>query len=146
MQRSIGSAALCIVLGLTCLTFSTFALADDGRDFAGTYQTSSEATSGETVTLTLAISVTNYSGVEISDAVFTVHDPASPERVLGTFPGPVYMAARERVQLTTSITAPLTERERWNNGGAPQLAVSYTNANGDTVRTGVELAISEEAN
>lgn len=121
------------------LFLTLFALAKDGRDFAGFYAVSNVTDLGEEVRVTLTVRVWNFSDADVTDATITLEDYALPNATYGSFTH-VSIRDRESARLASDFTAPKREYERWENGGTPRMRVAYKDAAGKTVERMIELA------
>ena len=124
---------LVIVLLLTCV-----AVAEDGRDFAGLYDTANVADLGTQVGLTLRLQVFNYSGADVNNATITLLDSTDPTIRYGFFDG-VSVVYRSEVRLTGNFTVSKAEFDSWQKSGNPNLLVEFFDASGNPVQRGIEI-------
>lgn len=113
-------------------------LANNGRDFAGTYTMSNASPAGDNYTLTFSAQVFNYSGADISQATLTLEDSLLPGQSYAVFQG-ISIANSESTTVSSFITIPAREYTGWQNGIPPHLVVQFTDASGNNRMESVEL-------
>jgi hypothetical protein len=128
------SAAL-VVAGLACGGLAR----GNGREFSGFYRISDASVSGETVSLTLTLRLSNHSGADVSNATVLLRDWILPSRNYGTFAS-VNVAAGRTVQLSGTFQVPQHEYQSWQQGRHPFLMIEYADAAGNKVRRPIEIA------
>ena len=114
------------------------ALAENGRDFAGSYAVTNETDWGEDVSLTLSLRIVNYSGADVTDALLTLDDPLFLDEVYADL-GVIDVAYRRQVVVSKDIVLPFEEYQRWREGQPPQVQLEYLTADGNPARRPVEL-------
>jgi hypothetical protein len=122
------------------LVASAVGRATDGRDFAGTYEITDVVESGDSVALTLAVRVINYSDTDVNGATVTLQDSIRLDQDYDAYPGALALADRQSTRLSAQFIVPTKEYERWLHGSTPALRVDYTSAAGDSIRRMIELA------
>ena len=133
--------ALC--LGLFALCCSSHLVAENGRNFAGSYQLRNVHSDGSTVSFELSLKLFNYSGLDLVDGKVTLAGhfvpPESPNvDFRGEF-NPVSVKYRNFVNLKGAFTIPAAEFEQWQKGATPNLVVTYVNNAGESMQNRVEL-------
>ena len=128
--------AACLLLALVAIPV----LAINGRDFAGTYNTSSVSQSGENYTLTFSAKVFNYSGEDVSNATITLVDSMLPNKAYATFQG-ISITSDDSATVSSSVTIPSREYQGWQQGAPPLLTVQFIDLNGNNRLEAVELTL-----
>jgi hypothetical protein len=112
-----------------------------GRDFAGHYEIKDVTDLGESVRITLAVRLVNYSGADVTSATVAVHDPLFMHRIFGTLsPSPLSVAKSRSVSLTGDITIPHREYDAWKSGTHPTLVLTQRGLDGKDHSSRIELA------
>ena len=135
-----GRNILAVVVLMFALTLVPVGQATDGRDFAGFYEVSNVTDLGDTVRLTLAVRIFNYSDADVTNATVTLQDSLQADTDYGSYPGPTSIANCESARFSTDFTVPRAEYERWQNGGTPPLRIQYSDSVGSAVQRMIELA------
>jgi hypothetical protein len=112
--------------------------AENGRDFAGSYEITNLTDWGEDLSLTLTLRIFNYSGADVTDVQLTLNDPLLFDQVYADL-GVIDVVYRDQVLVTNQVTVPAEEYERWREGRPPQVSVEYLTADGDPAWRPVEL-------
>ena len=118
---------------------STPVLANNGRDFAGTYTVSNASPSGNNYTLTFSAQVFNYSGADVSQATLTLEDSLLPGQSYAVFQS-ISITNNDSATVSSFITIPAREYQGWQNGMPPLLVVQFTDASGNNHLERVELS------
>lgn len=114
-------------------------LAKDGRDFAGFYHLSQVADLGNTVQFTLTLLLSNYSSGDAKQAVVSLYQTGAGATLEGSFPPVKLFQVRQNIRLSQQFTVPKHEYRRWQRGLNPTLMVGFVDANGETMRHGIQL-------
>jgi hypothetical protein len=135
------TVALC--LGLFALCCSSHLRAENGRNFAGSYQLQNVHSDGSTVSFELSLKLFNYAGFDLVEGRVTLAGhflpPDSPTiDFRGEF-NPVSVKYRKFVSLKGAFAVPVTEFEQWQKGATPNLVVTYVNDAGESMQNSVEL-------
>ena len=141
--RSLGRAAV-VCLSLIAISPDCKLQAENGRNFAGSYQIQAVHTDGPLVSFHLYLKLVNYSGADITDAKVTITGRGLP----GGTPDLDYSGEldhvtvkyRKLVTLGGNFTVPESEYQQWQKGASPNLVVTYLNADGDQIQNTVELS------
>jgi hypothetical protein len=134
------SVLVLIALLLTVAISVNKGRAADGRDFAGFYEVSDVTSNADgTVSLTLAVSVFNYSGAEVVNGTISLDDPVRGGVSYGTYGTRTSFGENEHVVLTQQFVIPADEYRRWMEGGRPALYVVHRHPEADERRSPVEL-------
>ncbi len=127
------------MLASVLLIAATLASAEEGRDFAGFYGLSNVVDLGEEVAATFTLEIFNYSGADVTSATVTVENFLLPGEMYASFM-PVDIPYRQNAQLVQAVLViPPWEYDNWQNGGSPNVQISFTDAAGNMVVRGVEL-------
>lgn len=141
--RSLGRAAI-VCLSLFAVSPNWQLRAENGRNFAGSYQLQSIRTDGSIVSFHLYLKLVNYSGADVSDAKVTITgrtpDAGSPDLDFSGELDHVAVKYRKIVALQGNFTVPESEYQQWQKGAMPNLVVTYLNAEGDQVQNNIELS------
>ncbi len=109
-----------------------------GRDFAGAYELSNITDLGDSMSLTFATRVFNYSDADVYGATVALDDSTRANQNYCSFSS-VSIPDRGSIRLQCSITIPRREYDSWQNGAKPNLHIDVPNADGTTLRRMVEL-------
>lgn len=112
----------------------------DGRDFAGFYQLTDVVQVGDSYQFTFTARVFNYSGADVSNGSLNLDDSTDPTATYATFTN-VSITANDSALVTASVTVPSREYNLWQQGGSPNLAIAFTDANAQDHLERVELSL-----
>jgi hypothetical protein len=141
--RSLGRAAA-VCLSLIAVSHDCRLQAENGRNFAGSYQIQAVRVDGPLVTFHLYLKLVNYSGSDITDANVTITarglPPGSPDPDFSGEVDHVTVKYRKLITLGGDFTIPESEYQQWQKGATPNVVVTYLNADGDQIQNTVELS------
>jgi hypothetical protein len=143
-SRLSGAVATALLSG--SLAWAPLAIADNGRDFAGTYRVEGSVPLGSPiVTVTLAIRLQNVSGTAVTNAVVEL-DGLPPAPLAQSFPMAITVPDRGFVTVRGTFAVRSLDAKRWQSGIAPAPAVVLIGSDqaGKASRRNVEL-ISQPA-
>jgi len=146
MKRRPGSMSQLSGAVNAAIVFSTFActplaIADNGRDFAGTYRIEGPVDSrAPTVPISLVVRLQNVSGAVVTNSVVEI-DSQPPAPLAQSFPSAISVPDRGFVTIRGTFTVSSSDARRWQNGisPAPSLVVIGPDAKGKIGRRKVEL-------
>jgi hypothetical protein len=134
IRRVTLSVAACLLMALLTIPV----LPKNGRDFAGTYNTSDVSKSVDNYTLTFSAKVFNYSGADVSNATISLVDSMLPNQTYAVFQG-ISISSNGNATVWSSVTIPAREYQNWQQGGSPRLVVQFIDLNGNNRLEAVEL-------
>jgi len=115
------------------------------RDFAGSYAISHVVPDGDQVTLTLALTLHNYSGADLHNAgvVLTARNPqpipAAQPTTIAAFPLIKDFPFHTDITLRQTVTIPAAEYARWTNGDNPHLEFLKPDGHQGTIYEPIDL-------
>lgn len=122
--------------------FTAAAVAKDGRDFAGHYNLTNVTEKGGQVELTLSLQLYNYTGLDLKQAVVTVHAPHAVPGVLASS-APIKLWRNESdVVVSQQLTIPRAEFERWSTRMQPPVFIHYADEGGHAIERFAQLSRS----
>lgn len=127
-----------LLAGLLLISAATV-WSENGRDFAGFYQLTNVVQAGDSYQFTFTARVFNYSGADVSNASLNLNDSNDPTATYATFTN-VSIAANNSAAVTASVTVPSREYNLWQQGGSPNLAITFSDANAQDHLERVELS------
>jgi len=119
-------------------------LAENGRNFAGTYYIHDVVDHGTVVKFELHAKIFNYSGDDVSGATISVPDrqrvspPAEAADFSGAISG-VSIPYRKSVEVDGTFTVPAREYQQIQRGAQPNVIVNYTNEQGKELHDAAQL-------
>ena len=121
MQRSLVRIlrVFCLSALVLCLTRS--ATADQARDFAATYHFSNVSESGDSVHLTITLTLHNYKSSSVNGGGVVLFDSAANRSALGAFNVISKLPAYGKVTLSGTFSVPRAEYTGWVSGKDPVL-------------------------
>jgi hypothetical protein len=127
-------------LGILCLMLllSSSLSAASHRGFTGFYQARTTSQGPMAVQVRLTLRIFNNTRTGVSAGALVLRDSLPPHKVLGLF-NQVSVNARESVQVTHDFVLSSAEYARWQNGGHPELALVFRDADGNPQSQSVEL-------
>jgi len=135
--RSLMSLALLGALILALMWVSP-GHADSGRDFAGSFDYTGGSPTGDPVSVTFTMRVFNHGSADVSGATLTVKNPVDRAAIYATFSN-ILIAKNESVKLSSSISVPRAEYDRWQAGNDPAVEIQYTDVSGNTCVQRVQM-------
>lgn len=129
--------SLCVLLMAVAMT----ANAGSAGGFSGTYSlgaASAASAAGDSVQLTISLTITNNTGAEVRNAVVALHEPKAARVTYGQLTG-LALPAGSGAQVNGSFTVPRALYDSWQKGSSPAMSVSFTDAKGNPVRTFIEF-------
>ena len=112
--------------------------AENGRDFAGFYDTSNIADLGDQIGMTFTLEVFNFSGGNVAEATIRLENPSQPGTAYGLFT-PVSITYRDSVRVSASFTVPQSEYDSWRQGKDPTLRISFHDPAGNVLERPIEV-------
>ncbi len=106
--------------------------------FTGEYTIHHATETGETVTLLLALRLTNQTNDDLVVSRLSVRDSAEPSLVYEALPH-VALPSRRPVVVTATVTVAAAEFARWNEAGRPAVAVEMDGPDGQVEAAWVDL-------
>jgi hypothetical protein len=134
-SRLVVSSLICLLL---CAALTS--LAEDGRDFAGSYEVTNVTDLGADIRVTLTVRVFNYSGSDVSNAEVTLEDSLRPGTDYSSYPTQITIADRQSVRISSEFTVSRQEYDYWEKGSAPSLRIDFQNSEGTAVRRKIEMS------
>jgi|SRR5271154_5685390 len=140
LQRTCALArSLSLLLSLAlCLTLSSQA---QRRDFAAIYRLSDIVEDGNSVSLTLTLTIHNSSGADIQNGGIALFSSLGPHaepvdafNIIKLFP------SYKSVTVSQQFTISKSEYERWSRGENPNLQFLMPDGNGGTQFVGIDLS------
>ena len=126
--------SLCVLLAAVALT----ANATMAGDFSGSYSLGAPSAAGDSVQLTISLTITNNTGADVRNAVVALHEPKAARVTYGQLTG-LALPAGSGAQVNGSFTVPRALYESWQKGSSPAMSVSFTDAKGSPVRSFIEF-------
>jgi hypothetical protein len=126
--------SLCVLLAAVAMTANA-ALAGD---FSGSYTLGAASAAGESVQLTISLTITNNTGADVRNAVVALHEPKAARVIYGQLTG-LALPAGSGAQVNGSFTVPRALYDSWQKGSSPAMSVSFTDVKGNPVRTFIEF-------
>ncbi len=126
--------ALCLVF--TSLLLSAYAA--PAGDFSGTYTLGVPIAAGQDVQLTMSLTVANNTSSDVSNATIALHEPNAARVTYGQLNG-LALRAGARTRMSGSFTVPQGLYESWQKGSSPAMSVSFTDAQGNQVRSFIQF-------
>ena len=129
--------SLLVVAGLVGMLGTARPSAEDGRDFAGTFEISHAVEAAGKVSLTLTVEVVNYSGDDVYHARVVIDESVNVGQPLGAFV-PADIAYRRGERFSGTFVVPVPEFRLWEKS-TPHLSVEFVDRNGALASRPVEL-------
>lgn len=138
-QRNRALARCLVLLSLAlCLTLSMQA---QRRDFAASYKLSDIVKSGNSVSLTLTLTIHNSLGGDIHDGGIALYSTLGPNAVpVDTFDIIKLLPSYKNVTVSQQFTISATEYERWSRGENPNLKFLLPDDSGGTLFVDIDLS------
>ncbi len=144
MQKTNQLARPCLRVLLLTSAMCAIVSAENGRNFAGSYQLLN-VIQGSAVQFDIKANVINNSGQSIQNATVTIDTPGIHPIPLeaadfqGSITG-VKVAYHKVATLSGTFTVSLREYQQWQRGALPNMVITYINTAGKEVHDHVELA------
>ena len=109
------------------------------RDFTGSYAISHVHPQGDQVTLTLTLTVHNYSGVDLHNAGVILAAPGLQPTPIAAFPLIKDFPFHTDITVRQTVTIPATEYARWTTGQNPNLEFLKPDGHQGTIYEPIDL-------
>lgn len=126
------------ILGVVLTSLVLGAFAAPTSDFTGSYKLGNPSAAGKDVQLTIMLTVSNNTSSGISNATIALHEPNAARVTYGALTG-LSLPAGGHAVVNGSFTVPQSLYDSWRKGSSPAMSVSFTDANGNPVRTFIEF-------
>jgi hypothetical protein len=133
-MKHIRFPALCFLLVPAVL-----GVAQTPAAFGGYYQTSNVSAVDGQVQLTFSAQVSNNTGGDIANATISLIDTVVAKPPYAQFSGISITNGNTSAALTQSVTIPKYLYDSWQNGGAPQVSIDFSDASGNAVHNTFSL-------
>jgi hypothetical protein len=127
---------------LTALLFVTVAASSSrGREFTGYFDVSGVQEQGDTVQVTLHVTLFNFGETDAKGVIVTLLDSAPGGALLGSFQPVKVWKSQQSVALSQQFTVSKREYQAWTQSPAtPNLFILFQDGKGKTWQRGAQIA------